>query len=96
MKTLLIDDVRNLKADRVARTFEDGLQALEHEGPWDLLLLDHDLGQEDGKDGTGIMNWLEQNTQFIPKEIKIVSSNPVGKARMELIIRRIKNEHQRN
>lgn len=89
MRTLLIDDMRNLEADYIARTFEDGIMALDKMGPWDLLLLDHDLGQEDGKDGTGIVNWLEQNTNKMPKEVRIVSSNPVGRNRMQLVINKI-------
>lgn len=89
MKTILIDDIRNLPADRVARTFEDGIEALKNEGPWDLLLLDHDLGQEDGKDGTGIVNWLEENKNLMPKEVIIVSSNPVGRNRMRLVLDKI-------
>lgn len=94
MRTLLIDDIRNLPADRVARTFEDGIEALKNEGPWELLLLDHDLGQEDGKDGTGIVNFLEQNTSCMPKEVRIVSSNPVGRNRMQLVINKIYKEIQ--
>ena len=40
-KTLLIDDMRELPASRIAKTYADGLKALKEEGPWDLLLLDH-------------------------------------------------------
>lgn len=40
--TLLIDDQRNLPADRVARTFKEGIDALA-EQHWNLLYLDHDL-----------------------------------------------------
>ncbi len=43
MRTLLIDDLREIAVDRVARTFLDGIAALK-EGSWDLVLLDHDLG----------------------------------------------------
>jgi hypothetical protein len=89
MRTLLIDDKRDIDATRVCRTYYDGLAALKHEGPWDILYLDHDLGEKDGRDGTGIMNWLEANPQYMPKQIKVVSSNPVGAARMELIIKKI-------
>jgi response regulator of citrate/malate metabolism len=88
MKTLLIDDIRNLKADRVARNYEEGIKALKEE-KWDLLLLDHDLGQEDGKDGTGIMNWLEENQEYLPGKIELVTSNPVGRDRMNTIIKKI-------
>ena len=43
MSTLLIDDQRNLPADRVARTYQEGIDALA-ERHWDILYLDHDLG----------------------------------------------------
>ena len=89
MRTLLIDDIRNLKADKIARTFEEGINALLYEGHWDLLLLDHDLGQKDGLDGTGIMNWIEQNLEYKPSKIQLVTSNPVGRQRMQVIIDRI-------
>lgn len=90
IKTLLIDDMRNLKADRVARTFDEGITALQEE-VWDVLLLDHDLGcfDSDGKEYTGydIMCWLEENPEFLPVcDIRIVSSNPVGRQRMQQVI----------
>ena len=47
MSTLLIDDQRNLPADRVARTYQEGIDALA-EGHWDVLYLDHDLGDFSG------------------------------------------------
>ncbi len=50
MPTLLIDDQRNLPADRVGRTYREGVQALR-EQRWDLLYLDHDLGDFRGKAG---------------------------------------------
>ena len=40
---LLIDDVRDLNADAIARTPEAG-QRLLASGPWACLCLDHDLG----------------------------------------------------
>jgi hypothetical protein len=37
IKTLLIDDMHNLKADTVARTYQTGIEELERE-QWDILL----------------------------------------------------------
>lgn len=90
MKTLLIDDIRTLKADRIARTYDEGIAALEEE-QWDILLLDHDLGCFDanGREYTGydILCWLEENTYFLPTcGIRIVSANPVGRQRMQQVI----------
>ena len=87
MKTLLIDDVRNLKADEVARNFADGIRALRSQR-WDHLLLDHDLASYSPmgkKEYTGydIACWLERNPQYMPKKVTVVSSNPVGVAKIK-------------
>lgn len=100
-KTLLIDDLRNIDACLTARTFEAGIKALETESPFDILYLDHDLGHvnEEGKEywisingenypqnGYGIMCFLEHNPEYLPKKIIIVSSNPVGRKNMQVVI----------
>ena len=99
MRILLIDDTRmetapNImrRVDLIARNYWTGIDSLTKMGPWDLLLLDHDLSSYDanGKEWTGysIMCWLEdpQNESFRPKEIRIVSSNPEGARRMQVVI----------
>lgn len=79
---LLIDDVRILPANRVARTYDDGIAQLKEKLP-DLLLLDHDLGEvEPDKTGYGIVCFLEEN-DIKPKEIRLVTANPVGAMKME-------------
>lgn len=89
---LLIDDVRDLKCDFAARTYDEGINALTNK-KWDLLLLDHDLGclDADGeeKNGYHIVCWLEENQQYLPKRIQLVTSNPVGRLRMRSVINRI-------
>ncbi len=86
---LLIDDERNLEAHAVARNYFDGIKLLESQ-KWELLLLDHDLASydENGKEKTGydVMCWLEQNSQHLPAKIKLVTSNPVGRQRMQQVI----------
>ena len=101
MKSILIDDLRTIDADVVCRTFEQGIEALRTQGPFGILYLDHDLGQldDDGNDltsfidghpyranGYGVMCFLENNPQFLPIEIRIVSSNPVGRRKMQAVI----------
>lgn len=92
MRTLLIDDVRNLQADVIARNFDEGIRQLNN-GPWDLLLLDHDLASFDcdGREKTGydIMCFLEEFPEYKPKEIRCVSDNPVGRKRIETVIKKI-------
>lgn len=89
MKTLLIDDLRNIEATRVARTYDEGILALQEDN-WDLLYLDHDYGDIDpNKTGYGVMCWLEVNQKHLPKRIFIVSSNPVGRKSMQVVIDRL-------
>lgn len=90
MRVLAIDDSRDMtQASVVARNYEEGIRQLQANGPWDVLLLDHDLASfdPDGKEKTGydIMCWLEDNRQFLPKKIECVSANPVGRARITLV-----------
>lgn len=87
MRTLAIDDMREMiQASVVARNYDEGLRQLQFNGPWDLLLLDHDLASfdSDGKEKTGydIMCWLESNAEYLPAKIECVSANPVGRARI--------------
>lgn len=97
MRVLLIDDTRMEDApnimrriDLIARNFISGKDALVKMGPWDLLLLDHDLNSFDptGREWTGydIMRLLEDFPEYLPGKIEIVSSNPVGRQRMQVVI----------
>ena len=84
MSTLLIDDTRNMTADFTARSFQEGIDALKYLGPWDLLLLDHDLASFnpiDNKELTGydIAKFLESHPEFRPSKIQIITMNPVGR-----------------
>ena len=92
MKTLLIDDIRNLSACFTARNYAEGLRALKRE-KWDHLLLDHDLGSfnESGKEFTGydIACWLERNPEYLPKRVTVVSSNPVGVSKIKSALKRL-------
>jgi hypothetical protein len=91
MKTLLIDDLREIKTDVVARTFDDGIAALKNYGPFSILYLDHDLGEGDPrKTGYDIVCFIEANLEYLPKEkIVLVTSNPVGRQKMQVVIDRL-------
>jgi len=87
---LLIDDLRKLNVERTARSYNAGIEALA-ERHWDVLYLDHDLGDFSGPEGrerTGydVMCWLEANTEHLPSKIVIVSANSVGRQRMTQVI----------
>lgn len=100
MRILLIDDLRDLRVlapkyvgnagyvGHTSRNYSDGIRALR-EGGWDLLLLDHDLGDfEDKTEKTGydVMCFLEENEELLPGKIQCVSSNPVGRRKIQQVI----------
>jgi response regulator of citrate/malate metabolism len=89
MKDLLIDDVRNFGCCKTVRTYDEAINALKEE-KWDVVYLDHDLGY-DPKTGYDILCWLEQNLQYLPGKIVIVSMNPSGRERMQLVIDKLYN-----
>ena len=73
--TLLIDDQRNLPADRIVRTYRECIAALA-EQHWGVLYLDHDLGDFSGAGGrelTGydIACWLEQHRSIFRIESRL-------------------------
>ena len=94
MRILLIDDVRTFTVvDAIARNYNEGIRQLERNGPWDEVYLDHDLGdasfcEERSRYMTGydVMCWLEANPGHLPKEIILVTDNPVGRTRMQQVI----------
>lgn len=95
MRILLIDDIRWAPADAIARTFDKGIEALHVLGPWDVLLLDHDLGDPDPKKtGYDILCWLEENPEFTPKNILLVTQNPVGREKMQPLVDRLLKNHK--
>ncbi len=86
MRKLLIDDQREYDGmTQIARTFEAGLKALK-EGNWDVLYLDHDLGQPEPKNGYQLLCWLEEHPEFLPGQIVLVTSNPVGRQKMQAVL----------
>jgi hypothetical protein len=96
MRRLLIDDFRdenffpNVEFTAVCKTFESGLLYLEKHGPWDELWLDHDLGDpSDKKSGYAICVWLERHPQYLPKVIQVITANPVGRRRMNIVLARL-------
>lgn len=103
-RILLIDDARSLEQVHkhqsndsyiasIARDYFEGIRLLREEGPWDVLYLDHDLASFiEGKEKTGydVICWLEENTEYLPLNgIYCVSSNPVGRQRIEQVIKKL-------
>ena len=89
---LAIDDIRECGyCNIVARTYHDGIAALTQLGPWDCLYLDHDLGaihqqyDDNGNELNGykVVCFLEENPQYQPPFVTIISSNPTGRLNIE-------------
>jgi len=78
---LLIDDIRDLNVDVIARTGEAGINLLKT-GLFSTVYLDYDLGH-----GVTGMAVLMDALKYM-KEIIIVSGHPGGKAMMEEYLRK--------
>lgn len=77
MKILLVDDIRDLSADAIARDFETGKLLLQAHR-WEELILDHDLGCLSRGNGYQLITWALENG-FAPPTVFIVTSSPVGR-----------------
>ena len=78
---LLIDDVREIGADHIARTPREGQKALLA-FPVTHLYLDHDLGDPGTATGYDVLNWaLERDC--VPPRVMLITMNPVGRKNME-------------
>lgn len=100
MKILLIDDMREAQYVRnpmrtdgalfdngdvvTARTVEQGLELLRQDD-YDLLLLDHDMGDRNGME---VLSFLEGWPGHIPRNIFLVTANIVAGPRMMDVLKR--------
>jgi len=75
---LLIDDVRDLNTEAIARTPEAGKKLLAI-GGWECLCLDHDLAAKES--GYDILMWALE-FGHLPSKVQLVTSNPVGRLNM--------------
>lgn len=110
MRVLLIDDVRKpayildkygIAVTDIAESYTSGIGMLTNNPPYDLLCLDHDLSsylEIDGKvvekTGYDVMCFLEQNPEYMPKDILFVSANPVGVENMKRVYDSIKSRKE--
>jgi len=66
------------------------IQSLKGNGPWDYLLLDHDLGNvfEQPGDGTGyeVAKYIADHPKLCPKQILTHSINNIGAAAMMRVL----------
>ena len=87
-KWLLIDDYRTISGvDKIARTYDAGLEAILNEGPWSCIVFDHDLACE--KSGYDLMCVLEEKPELIPDNIIIITDNAAARPKMEQLKNRL-------
>lgn len=92
MRILMIDDKKNNSdADFIARTFEEAIEALTQNGPWDILYLDYDLDDNMTPPRTGLtlLQMLRSRPQYIPKKIIPNSADPGYNALLRQEINRL-------
>jgi hypothetical protein len=95
---LLIDDMRNLDVDVIARTSQAGKALLEMNASlWTHLYLDHDLGEFSDEDAYPVLEWAIEK-DLLPRFVQLVTDNPVGREKMAraLIANGYTTKDQRN
>lgn len=93
MKVLYIDDIRfpeyfhQIGANiTVARSYEEAIKYIDDDDDYDVISLDHDLGEE--KTGYDIAKYIVENQIEIKGLIAIHSANPVGRFNIEQLLTR--------
>lgn len=81
---LLIDDMRNFTCDIIARNATSAKKIFTLDVTWELVMFDHDLGEVET--GYDVMKFMFEHYIF-PKEIQIITSNPVGRINMEGLLK---------
>jgi hypothetical protein len=77
---LLIDDLRNINVDFIARNAEAGRESLSRlNGLLTHVVFDHDLGEEES--GYDVLVW-GLSRGLIPQHVQLITDNPVGRDNM--------------
>ena len=78
----IIDDIRELNCQYVAKTGWDGIEMMrEHIEEIGVLCLDHDLGDAHAMNGFDVLYRLMLEG-LVPDRVQLVTSNPVGRTNM--------------
>jgi len=82
MRVLFVDDCKPEPSGvtGVDRTYDDAVRLLRTYN-WDILMLDHDLG-DDGRTGYDLLKQMDEEGR-VPPIVQCVSWNPVGRRRIE-------------
>lgn len=83
---LIVDDMRELGCNIIARTPEAGMHVLcAMSDVIECLCIDHDFGERSEKDGTDVIKFAIENN-CLPDRVQIVSQNPVGVDRIRNLL----------
>jgi hypothetical protein len=87
---LWVDDAKSEPDETWARakTYEDAMRMLAAFN-YETVALDHDLGDAGSPTGYDILCAMERGELRRPKCIRLISWNPVGRARMAVVVRRL-------
>lgn len=82
--SLWVDDSKECPPEyAVARTYDDALRMLRS-FDYDVLYLDHDLGDEHGRNGLDLLRELIRE-DLVPARVECISSSPAGKRAIEAL-----------
>lgn len=88
---IYVDDLRNpenynLRNYILARTVDAAIELLST-NKIEFASLDHDMGDGE-KDGTYLINYIEENNLWPTEGVHVHSQNPVGRRNMEAAIKK--------
>lgn len=89
---LYLDDMRPAPNGWVLVTTPEAAIELIDRGGVEEISLDYDLGLDDMRSGYMVALWLEEQVHYnamTPPKISLHTANPVGRARMEWVLRSI-------
>lgn len=87
-----LDDVRPCPDGWVLVTTPEAAIELLGKGTVEEISLDYDLGLDDMRSGYVVALWIEEQVHynaFVLPKISLHTANPVGRARMEWVLRSI-------
>jgi len=82
---LLIDDMRDLNCDVIARNAHAGLQMLKS-GIFDTVCFDHDLGEHQATGYEVMSHAFRLDYMGGVDHVQLVTSNPVGRNNMAMLL----------
>ena len=87
-----LDDMRTGPEGWVLVSTPEAAIELLGKGCVEEISLDYDLGLDDMRSGYMVALWIEEQVHyngFVPPKISLHTANPVGRARMEWVLRSI-------